>query len=92
MGEREGTKTIDGGRDHRWIEAKSYGVTGFHLPVAVFVISTKGGITSRKALIDGIQFLWRIRLGAPQKYVISVAHLKLMRHRNKVGPTPGQPQ
>jgi hypothetical protein len=38
------TKTIDAGQDYRWIEAKRFGITRFYLPVAVFVILTKGGI------------------------------------------------
>jgi hypothetical protein len=45
MGQPKGTKTIDGGRDYRWIEAKRYKITGFYLPVVVFVILTKGGIS-----------------------------------------------
>jgi hypothetical protein len=61
--------------------------------------------TTRKTLIGGMQFcgalassasqkiiLWRTRQGAPQKYNISVAHQKTMRHRILVGPTPCQPQ
>jgi hypothetical protein len=61
--------------------------------------------TSRKTLIGGMQFcgalassapqklfLWRTKPGAPQKYVISVAHQKTMHHRNRVGPTPYQHQ
>jgi hypothetical protein len=36
--------------------------------------------------------LWRTWRGAPQKYNISVAHQKDMRHRILVGPTPCQPQ
>jgi hypothetical protein len=37
-------------------------------------------------------FLWRTKPDAPQKYIISVAHQKTMRHRNRVGLTPCQPQ
>jgi hypothetical protein len=79
-----------------WNETKSASLAFLAIPRAT---------TSRKTLIGGMQFygalvssapqklfLWRTKSGAPQKYIISVAHQKTIRHRNRVGPTPYQPQ